>query len=192
VVRVAAACAAVILSLAPAPAGQPEAAGNSTTAAGATDVTKWSIEEFAARIRERSSLPARERAQRRTDLEPAAWTSSRATRFDRSGTFSEWTGAWYPTLGTMAQATQPGSAAATAPAASDGGESETDLAKKTQNPVADLISIPFQNNTGFGAGANYSLRLRPAGILDLFRRQPLQALRDVTLNSSDDNSSRTS
>ena len=31
-------------------------------------------------------------------------------------------------------------------------ESTTDLAKKTQNPVADLISIPFQNNTNFGIG----------------------------------------
>jgi hypothetical protein len=31
-------------------------------------------------------------------------------------------------------------------------ESETELAKKTQNPVADLISVPFQNNFNFGAG----------------------------------------
>lgn len=34
-------------------------------------------------------------------------------------------------------------------------ESESDLAKKTQNPVADLISIPLQNNTGFGIGPNH-------------------------------------
>lgn len=34
------------------------------------------------------------------------------------------------------------------------GESSTDLAKKTQNPVADLISIPFQNNMNFGIGPN--------------------------------------
>lgn len=27
-----------------------------------------------------------------------------------------------------------------------------ELAKKTQNPVADLISVPFQNNTNFGLG----------------------------------------
>ena len=33
------------------------------------------------------------------------------------------------------------------------GESATDLAEKTQNPVADLISIPFQNNFNFGAGS---------------------------------------
>ena len=34
---------------------------------------------------------------------------------------------------------------AAAPASGDE-ESNTDLAKKTQNPVADLISVPFQNN----------------------------------------------
>ncbi|WP_236254594.1 hypothetical protein [Mucisphaera calidilacus] len=28
------------------------------------------------------------------------------------------------------------------------------LAKQTQNPVADLISLPFQNNTHFGAGVS--------------------------------------
>src|SRR5438094_10042529 len=31
-------------------------------------------------------------------------------------------------------------------------EDETELAKKTQNPVADLISVPFQNNLSFGIG----------------------------------------
>jgi hypothetical protein len=31
-------------------------------------------------------------------------------------------------------------------------QSEEELAKKTQNPVADLISVPFQNNTNFGLG----------------------------------------
>jgi hypothetical protein len=33
----------------------------------------------------------------------------------------------------------------------DGG---ADLAQKTQNPVSDLISVPFQNNTNFGIGPN--------------------------------------
>ena len=32
-------------------------------------------------------------------------------------------------------------------------DSATELAKKTQNPVADLISVPFQNNFNFGAGS---------------------------------------
>ncbi len=31
---------------------------------------------------------------------------------------------------------------------------EEDLAKQTQNPVSDLISVPFQNNTSFGIGPN--------------------------------------
>ena len=30
----------------------------------------------------------------------------------------------------------------------------TELAKKTQNPVADLISVPFQNNFNFNTGPN--------------------------------------
>ena len=35
----------------------------------------------------------------------------------------------------------------------DSGEAATtELAKKTQNPVADLISVPFQNNFNFNAG----------------------------------------
>lgn len=33
-------------------------------------------------------------------------------------------------------------------------ETEGELAKKTQNPVSDLISIPFQNNANFGIGPN--------------------------------------
>jgi hypothetical protein len=31
-------------------------------------------------------------------------------------------------------------------------DEDADLAKQTQNPVADLISVPFQNNTNFGIG----------------------------------------
>ena len=31
-------------------------------------------------------------------------------------------------------------------------QSDSDLAKATQNPVANLISLPFQNNTNFGVG----------------------------------------
>jgi hypothetical protein len=30
--------------------------------------------------------------------------------------------------------------------------SEEELAKKTQNPVAELISVPLQSNFNFGAG----------------------------------------
>ncbi len=33
-------------------------------------------------------------------------------------------------------------------------DSDSDLAKKTQNPIADLISLPLQNNFDFGLGPN--------------------------------------
>jgi hypothetical protein len=29
---------------------------------------------------------------------------------------------------------------------------DEDLAKKSQNPIADLVSVPFQSNTNFNAG----------------------------------------
>ncbi len=44
-------------------------------------------------------------------------------------------------------------------------ESTEELAKKTQNPVADLISVPFQNNFNFGVGptngTQYVLNIQP-------------------------------
>jgi hypothetical protein len=33
-------------------------------------------------------------------------------------------------------------------------ESASDLAKKLQNPIGDLINVPFQNNTNFNVGPN--------------------------------------
>jgi hypothetical protein len=49
----------------------------------------------------------------------------------------------------LAQSSSPGT---TADPDSTQQESNTDLAKKLQNPVADLISVPFQSNTNFGIG----------------------------------------
>jgi len=40
-----------------------------------------------------------------------------------------------------------------APALAQSSGDETELAKKTQNPVADLISVPFQSNFNFGVGS---------------------------------------
>jgi len=44
-------------------------------------------------------------------------------------------------------------------------EDETELAKRAQNPVANLISVPFQNNFNFGAGTKdatvYVLNVQP-------------------------------
>ena len=49
--------------------------------------------------------------------------------------------------------------------AADEEESATELAKKTQNPVADLISVPFQNNFNFNTGSKdatvYILNVQP-------------------------------
>ena len=46
-----------------------------------------------------------------------------------------------------------------------GEASAAELAKQTQNPISDLISIPFENNFGFGAGADgefrYDLIIKP-------------------------------
>jgi hypothetical protein len=46
----------------------------------------------------------------------------------------------------------------------DAQESEAELAKKLQNPVANLISVPFQSNWDFGNGRNamrYTLNVQP-------------------------------
>ena len=46
-----------------------------------------------------------------------------------------------------------------------GEDSATKLAKETQNPVANLISVPFQNNFNFGAGSKnkmvWNLNVQP-------------------------------
>ena len=56
-------------------------------------------------------------------------------------------------------------AAPAAPALAQSSGDETELAKKTQNPVADLISVPFQSNFNFGVGSKdatvYVLNVEP-------------------------------
>ena len=62
-------------------------------------------------------------------------------------------------LGAVAQSTTP------TPAGSDVDDT-TELAKKLQNPIGDLYSIPFQNNTNFNAGPN-------KGTQDILNIQPV-------------------
>lgn len=73
-------------------------------------------------------------------------------------------------------------------------QSDADLAKQTQNPVADLISLPFQNNTTFGNGphdrAQNVLNIQPVipigvGELNLINRTivPLVWQPDVARDS---------
>jgi hypothetical protein len=70
-------------------------------------------------------------------------------------------------------------------------QDQADLAKASQNPVADLISLPFQNNTFFGVGPDDDvanvLNIQPVipitlGPVNLINRTivPLIYLPDVT------------
>lgn len=61
-------------------------------------------------------------------------------------------GAWLTPLMVAVLLASPLRAEEPAAPASGDSESATDLAKKTQNPVADLISVPFQNNFNFNTG----------------------------------------
>ncbi len=60
----------------------------------------------------------------------------------------------------------PGETAANPDNDSAAGQSATALAKKLQNPIADLISVPFQNNTNFSYGPN-------KGTQDILNIQPV-------------------
>jgi hypothetical protein len=59
-----------------------------------------------------------------------------------------------------------GAVAQSAPEPSSEAESATALAKKLQNPVGDLYSFPFQNNTNFNYGPN-------KGTQDILNVQPV-------------------
>ncbi|MCW3476667.1 hypothetical protein [Limobrevibacterium gyesilva] len=60
----------------------------------------------------------------------------------------------------------PAGAAASPGAAGSGGADATELAKKLQNPIGDLYSFPFQNNTNFNAGPH-------KGTQDILNVQPV-------------------
>jgi len=56
-------------------------------------------------------------------------------------------------------------------------QEDTDLAKKTQNPVADLISVPLQSNFNFGVGPHKSLQY----VLNVQPVVPIRLTEDVNL-----------
>lgn len=66
-------------------------------------------------------------------------------------------------LGLFALAVTTPALALAAEPGSDEGAGEHDpgeLAKATQNPVADMISVPFQNNTSYNVGPTSAPRIR--------------------------------
>lgn len=71
-----------------------------------------------------------------------------------------------------------------APAA---GQSESDLAKKSQNPVGDLVSVPFQFNFNTGGGleehAHFNLNLQPVFPIRVTTEVSLIARTIVPFNS---------
>jgi len=62
-------------------------------------------------------------------------------------------------------------------AAESGASDDAELAKQTQNPVADLISIPFQNNMNFGLEPNH----RTQNVLNIQPVIPLNLTQDWNL-----------
>ena len=54
---------------------------------------------------------------------------------------------------------------------------DEDLAKKSQNPIADLVSVPFQSNTNFNAGPFN----RPQEVLNIQPVVPLHINADWNL-----------
>ena len=61
-------------------------------------------------------------------------------------------------------------------------QDDAELAKKTQNPVADLISVPLQNNVNFGVGPNDDVQY----ILNVHLRHPVPADRGLEPDLADD------
>ncbi len=66
----------------------------------------------------------------------------------------------------MAQPAPPSATAAQTSQLSSAGDEATALAEKLQNPIGDLISVPFQNNANFNVGPH-------SGTQDILNIQPV-------------------
>lgn len=81
-----------------------------------------------------------------------------------------------------ASAAAPATAPATTSDAKQGGSSEEkaneSLAEQAQNPIANLISLPFQNNTTFGLGPNQD---RVLNVLNIQPVVPFALSKDLNL-----------
>ena len=74
---------------------------------------------------------------------------------------------------------ESGVAAAAETAKTRSGEASEDLAKQSQNPIADLVSVPFQSNTNFNAGPFN----RPQEVLNIQPVVPMHLNNDWNLIS---------
>jgi len=84
-----------------------------------------------------------------------------------------------------------GTALADSESAGSSGDKEAELAKQLQNPVASLISVPFQNNFDFNMGPNgdgfkYTLNFQPVIPLSLGKDWNLIIRTIVPIISQDD------
>lgn len=84
-----------------------------------------------------------------------------------------------------------GAATGEAPETESGGDQAAELAKQLQNPVASLISVPFQNNFDFGLGPNddgfkYTLNFQPVIPLSISQDYNLIIRTIVPIISQDD------
>lgn len=61
--------------------------------------------------------------------------------------------------------------------ANEAGHDHTELAKKSQNPVAPMISVPFQNNTNFGYGPDKDVQ----NVLNIQPVVPFSLSKDINL-----------